>query len=67
MSANRVNKVAFELLIFISALLILVLTAINIEGSGVQFNPDPRFALTREGSYGYNTTLARDLFLRLSW
>ncbi len=40
---------------------------IIIEGGGTQSNPDPRFALTREGSYSYNTTLARDLFLRLAW
>jgi hypothetical protein len=39
---------------------------INIIGAGLQLNPDPRLALTRDGTYRYNTTLARDLFLRLS-
>ncbi|MCX6703937.1 MAG: DUF4012 domain-containing protein, partial [Candidatus Woesebacteria bacterium] len=40
---------------------------INIEEGGTKLNPDPRFALTEVGAYRYNTTLARDLFLRFSW
>lgn len=31
MSANKVNKAAFELLIFVAALFVLVLSSINIE------------------------------------
>lgn len=41
--------------------------SINIQSSGVLPNPDPRLALTKDGSYRYNTTLARDLFLRPTW
>ncbi|MCX6705365.1 MAG: DUF4012 domain-containing protein, partial [Candidatus Woesebacteria bacterium] len=40
---------------------------INIEGVSAQPNPDPRLTLTKTGTYRYNTILARDLFLRLSW
>lgn len=40
---------------------------ISLNDNGLQFNPDPRLSLTQQGTYGYNTTLARDLFLRLSW
>lgn len=52
MSAKRVNKVAFELLIFVSALLVLVLTAVNIKsyqtpkkvlGAEVQINSTDKF------------------------
>ena len=39
---------------------------INISGMGMQLNPDPRLTLTGRGSYSYNTSLTRDLFLRLS-
>jgi hypothetical protein len=40
---------------------------INIGGNGINFDPDARFALTKDGSYSYNTTLARDMFLHFSW
>ena len=40
---------------------------INLESNGIQLIPDPRFTLTRQGTYVYNKTLARDLFLRFSW
>jgi hypothetical protein len=40
---------------------------INIDGMGPQISPDPRLVLTRQGSYKYNTNLANDLFLRLSF
>jgi hypothetical protein len=40
---------------------------INIKGSGMEIVPDPRFALTRQGVYGYNTTLAKDIFSLFSW
>ncbi len=40
---------------------------ININGMSPRPNSDPRLILTREGTYSYNTTLARDLFLRLSF
>jgi len=39
---------------------------VNIEGMGLQTNPDPRLTLTRQGGYSYNTTLVQDLFFRLS-
>jgi len=39
---------------------------VNIDGMGLQPNPDPRLTLTRQGGYSYNTTLVRDLFFRLS-
>ena len=41
--------------------------SITIKGNGVQINPDPRFGLTRDGSYVYNTTLAQDLYSLFSW
>ena len=41
--------------------------SISIKGNGVQLNPDPRFSLTRDGTYVYNTTLAQDLFSLFSW
>ena len=41
--------------------------AINVKGNGVQIKPDPRFTLTRDGTYVYNTTLAQDLFSLFSW
>lgn len=40
---------------------------VNIDNNEPVTIVDPRLSLTREGTYGYNTTLARDLFLRLSW
>jgi len=40
---------------------------ISINDHGVEFNADPRFALTKGGTYLYNTTLVRDLFSRFSW
>jgi hypothetical protein len=40
---------------------------INILANGVLLKPDPRFALTREGGYVYNTTLAQDLYSLFSW
>ena len=40
---------------------------VNIKGNGVQIIPDPRFTLTRQGIYAYNTTLAKDLFSLFSW
>jgi len=41
--------------------------SINIKGNGVAFEADPRFTLTKSGTYLYNTTLARDIFSRFSW
>lgn len=40
---------------------------LSFRGTGIGVKPDPRLTLTRGGSYGYNTTLAQDLFFRLSW
>jgi hypothetical protein len=40
---------------------------IDIKPSGVVTNADPRFALTWDGDYVYNTTLAQDLFMTFSW
>jgi hypothetical protein len=34
---------------------------------GPAFNFTPKFSLTREGRYVYNTHLARDIFSRISW
>ncbi len=41
--------------------------SVTVGGNGLEVEPDPRFNLTDSGFYSYNTTLARDLFLRLSW
>lgn len=41
--------------------------SINIDANRIETTPDPRFALTKEGIYGYNTTLVRDLFTRFTW
>ncbi len=52
MSAKRVNKAAIELFIFVAALLVLLLSAVNIEsfqspkkvlGAEVQINSDDKF------------------------
>jgi hypothetical protein len=40
---------------------------VDIKPVGVITTPDPRFSLTREGDYVYNTTLAQDLFTSFSW
>jgi len=40
---------------------------LEVSNSGIPVQADPRFSLTRAGTYVYNTTLARDLFLRFSW
>jgi hypothetical protein len=40
---------------------------INVNSNAVKLNSDPRFTLTKDSTYKYNTTLARDLFLRFSW
>jgi hypothetical protein len=34
---------------------------------GSQLLADTRFALTKTGTYSYNTTLTRDFFSRFSW
>lgn len=41
--------------------------AVSVKGNGVQINPDPRFALTSDSTYVYNTTLVQDLFSLFSW
>jgi hypothetical protein len=41
--------------------------SVIISGNGVLLKSDPRFALTREGDYVYNTTLAQDLYSLFSW
>jgi hypothetical protein len=40
---------------------------LNIKLPGVTSNTDPRFSLTQDGSYLYNTTLTQDLFSSFSW
>jgi hypothetical protein len=39
---------------------------VDIKPEGVVTTADPRFSLTREGDYVYNTTLAQDLFTSFS-
>jgi hypothetical protein len=39
---------------------------VTVKGVGINLK-HPRFALTKEGSYVYNTTLDRDLFTRITW
>jgi hypothetical protein len=40
---------------------------VSISDRGVELKADPRFTLTKAGTYLYNTTLVRDLFSRFSW
>ena len=40
---------------------------LDIKPVGAAVNSDPRFTLTRDGSYSYNTTLSQDLFSSFSW
>ncbi|HUC95319.1 MAG TPA: hypothetical protein VMR19_04975, partial [Candidatus Saccharimonadales bacterium] len=40
---------------------------VSINDHDVELKADPRFALTKVGTYLYNTTLARDLFSRFYW
>lgn len=40
---------------------------ISFAGFPKRVNYNPPFSLTQDGKYGYNTALARDLFLRVSW
>ncbi len=41
--------------------------SIIINGNGTPLMTNPKFSLTRDGVYTYNTTLVRDFFSHISW
>ncbi len=59
MSAKRVNKVAIELLVFVSALLVLILTAANIENYQT-----PKKVLAAETQVNQNDSFWQDFLTK---